>query len=312
MELNSNKGWQDWQKHQPNESPNLLKQIWEASSSYKDDYQPDMERGLGALKRQMGGQQSARIRRISPVNTALRIAAGVAVLLLAGLFLKNRIDNSDDRIVDTTPAGGTVELALSDGSQVTLNQSSQLIYAAKLGSEKREVELNGEAFFKISRDENRPFVIETETAKVTVLGTSFNVRSYPNDEIFEVFVETGRVKVEFKNGQTVELTPGEYIRSKGPSGELVRGTDKSAMSNAWRTGVISLKGQRLPAVFEGMQRLYGEKFDLQTAQNPECLQTLTLEKGKMEEAISVLKASCPNLKFVKKPGGYLVSGTCCD
>lgn len=313
MDLNTNKGWQAWQNQQPNESPSMLRQIWEASSSYKNDYQPDVEKGLDSLRLQMRDQSSPKIRRISPVNYALRIAAGAAVLLLAGLFVKNRLGADSDKIAANTEVGATQELALSDGSQVTLNQSSQLIYNQELGSKTREVDLTGEAFFKISRDENRPFVIETQVAKVKVLGTSFNVRSYPDDNIFEVYVETGKVKVDLKqNGKSVELTPGQFIRFNNATAETVQGTDKSAVPNAWRTGVISFKGQQLTSIFEGMSRLYGVRFALKTAQTPDCLQTLTVRKGQLEEAIKVLKTSCPNLKFQEKDGDYLVSGACCN
>lgn len=313
MDFKENKGWQSWLKLLPDEAPSPLKQIWEASSSYKDDYQPHVERGLDAFMHRMGNQTPAKIRRISPLKTALRIAAGAALLLLTGMFFKDKLGNSSKTIAATTETDSTKELALSDGSKVTLNQSSQLVFSPKFEKNTREVELTGEAFFNISRDVDRPFVIETQAAKVTVLGTSFNVRSYPNDEIFEVFVETGKVKVDFKeNGQSIELIPGQFIRFKSSTGEMVKGLDKSAVPNAWRTGVISFKGQRLHNIFEGMQRLYGVEFDLQTPQNADCLQTLTVEKGKLEEAIRVLKTSCPNLKFAQAANGYLVSGACCN
>jgi ferric-dicitrate binding protein FerR (iron transport regulator) len=313
MDFKENKGWQVWEGQHPNENPKLLKQIWEASGSYKDGYQPDVEKGLGAFKNRMGTQETGRIVRLAPFKIALRIAAGVVLLLVAGLFLKNKLSGAGETMVAATQVAATQTLALSDGSNVLLNQSSQLVYQSGFSKKKRSVALEGEAFFKIQRDEARPFVIETEIATVTVLGTSFNVRSYPKEEIFEVFVETGKVKVDFKKeDQHIELTPGQFVRLNNANGELVRGTDGAGILSAWRTGVISFKGHSLPNIFEGMERLYGVDFDLKTSQSSDCLHTLTVQKGKLEEAIEALKTSCPQLKFVKDANGYKIKGACCN
>ncbi len=313
MDFKENKSWQNWQKQQPSETPSQLKQIWEASGSYKDGYQPDVEQGLKAFRNRMGNQQAPKIVRLSPLKIALRIAASVLILLVAGLFLKNKIGDAGATIVEATQVTDTKELALSDGSTVTLNQSSELVYNAGFAKHQRNVALTGEAFFDIKRDEARPFVIETESATVTVLGTSFNVRSYPKEEVFEVFVEKGKVKVDFKeSGKHIELTPGQFVRLNSSTRKLVEGKDDAGMPNAWRTGVISFKGQSLPVIFEGMRRLYGVNFELETSQSTACRQTLTLQKGKLDEAIEALKTSCPKLKFVKDSNNYKVKGTCCN
>jgi hypothetical protein len=149
---------------------------------------------------------------------------------------------------------------------------------------------------------------------VQVLGTSFNVRAYPGEDFFEVFVETGKVKVTLKdNGQAFELTPGQYLRLNKTANKVERGIDHTAAASAWRTGSLSFKGQPIPVVLKGMERLYGVKMNLQTGQRKGCEQTLTIQKGKLEEAIQALKTSCPKLFFTKNgTEGYTVTGTCCD
>jgi len=314
MDFKENKDWQHWHEQHPHESASLLKRLWEASDSYKKGYRPNEEAGLAALKSRMNQHQAAKVVRLSPSKIALRMAAGVALLLIATFFFKNQIGESASATAVTTPANETKELALEDGSFVTLNQLSQLDYQTAFSKKERKLKLQGEAYFMVNRDENRPFVIETEAGLVKVLGTSFNVRSYPNDGVFEVFVETGKVSVALKtNDKTIELSAGEFLRLDKSTNKAQKGLDKSGTSNAWRTGAISFREQTIPAVLAGMERLYGVKMELKNDQSKNCLQTLSLEKGKMEEAIEALETSCPKLKFAKNDvGGYVVTGVCCQ
>ncbi len=313
MTHKENKDWQHWHEQHPHESASLLKRLWEATGSYRKDYHPNEAAGLAALKSRMNQHQPAKVVRLSPSKIALRIAAGLALLLIATFFFKNQIGESSSATAVSTPANETKELALEDGSSVTLNQSSQLDYPGAFSKKERKLKLQGEAHFKVNRDENRPFIIETEAGFVKVLGTSFNVRSYPNDGVFEVFVETGKVSVALKtNDKTIELGAGEFLRLDKSTNKAQKGLDKSGTSNAWRTGAISFREQTIPAVLTGMERLYGVKMDLKNEQPNNCLQTLSLEKGKMEEAIEALKTSCPKLKFAKNDVGYVVTGVCCQ
>ncbi|MBI1223781.1 MAG: DUF4974 domain-containing protein [Bacteroidetes bacterium] len=313
MDFNANKGLQAWHEQHPHESKNLLSKIWEASNSYKEGYHPDVDKGLDAFKRRMNQHQPAKIARLSPVKIVLRIAAGIALLFFSGMFLKNKLSDNN-LVVEMTKDGATKELTLKDGSLVTLNESSQLTFQKEFSKNERKVTLEGEAFFKITRDVSRPFIIEAGMAKVTVLGTSFNVRSFPKQNVFEVYVQTGKVKVDFEKGNgSYLLTPGEYLRFDDATGKPSKVVDKSGAANAWRTGVISFKGQSIPDIFAGMERLYGVSFKFQQeSQNSDCLQTLTVQKGKMGEAIEALKTSCPKLKFKGDQLGYIVTGTCCE
>ena len=314
MDFKQNKNWLSWHEQQPHESADMLQKLWVASDSYKNDFRPNGAEGFAALKNRMNQHQPTKIVRLSPIKIALRIAAGVAVLLVAIFFLKDQFGGSDQSSIALTPANETKEISLSDGSVVAMNQSSRLTYKAEFAKEERGVSLEGEAFFKIARDENRPFVIETETAQVSVLGTSFNLRSYPKEDFFEVYVETGKVKVSFNQAKEILiLNPGEFVRFSKTDGKALKGKDKSGMPNAWRTGTINFKGQTIPAILMGMERLYGVKFDLQTDQKPDCFQTLTVQKGRLAETIEVLETSCPKLKFAKSENGeYVVTGVCCN
>ena len=172
---------------------------------------------------------------------------------------------------------------------------------------------DGEAFFEVQRDEKRPFIIEAGEAKVTVLGTSFNVRAYPDEAVIEVFVASGKVRVDLGSGQSKELSKGEFLKFDTKASKILIGMDKTGVPAAWHTGVLNFKGQPIPTVLEGMARLYGVSFDLKIKQPSGCLQTLTVQEGELEEAIAALKLSCPKMRFEKnEDGGYKVNGACCE
>lgn len=316
MELNDKKDWQRWQGEQSSGlSDAMLRCLWESSSGYKTDFQPDEEKGLAALKARMEQPQSVRVVRLSPLKVLLRVAAGIALLAVGIWAFKHQMPVEGDLMAATTSANATKQLSFSDGSAVLLNHSSKLEHQEAFTVNERRVKLHGEAFFQVSRDENRPFVIETANAEVTVLGTSFNVRSYPDDSFFEVFVESGKVRVSFAEGkQQVELTKGEFVRIGKNDNKIIRGVDAAAMPLAWRTGIISFKGQPIPTILQGIERLFEVELTLKnTGQEMDCLQTLTIQKGKLEEAMNALKASCPNLKItIKGKSAYEVSGSCCE
>lgn len=88
------------------------------------------------------------------------------------------------------------ELVLPDGSQIVLNACSQLQYPTEFVGNIRDVQLNGEAYFKITSDPQKPFQVQTAAFQIEVLGTEFNVKSYPHDQIQSVEVEEGKVQVK--------------------------------------------------------------------------------------------------------------------
>lgn len=123
----------------------------------------------------------------------------------------------------TTPRGREYLLTLSDGTRVWLNTESQLRYPVQFTGERRTVYLVGEAYFDVHPDASHPFTVISGPAEVTVLGTSFNLRAYPEEDIVTTLV-SGAVQMSEKvGGQSVRLTP----RRTGVFGEDKRLHDQT-------------------------------------------------------------------------------------
>lgn len=119
----------------------------------------------------------------------------------------------------------TMVSTLEDGSVVYLSAQTSLEYPERFTNDRREVTLHGNAFFDISRNPDKPFIIETKQAVIEVLGTAFNVKS-PDDAAFSLSVKHGEVRVTSKvNGQTVNVTAGETALFQSDNLQKVKTTD---------------------------------------------------------------------------------------
>ena len=101
-----------------------------------------------------------------------------------------------------TPAGQRAQLVLQDGTEVWLNAKSKLIYPASFTDDKRNVTIEGEAFFKVAKDPSRPFIVSTHDVDMEVLGTQFNVCSYPATGYVQTSLLEGSVRVFFRNKES--------------------------------------------------------------------------------------------------------------
>ena len=156
-----------------------------------------------------------------------------------------------------TPIGGEYRLTLSDGTKVFLNAASELKYPVEFMGDRRVVDLDGEAYFEVHKDNQRPFVVRTKGAEVCVLGTSFNVNTYGDDGRIYTTLVNGSVRVlSVKNGQEKVLTPGMQGVMNMQTGQLmVREVDVESYV-AWREGRFVFRTMTLDLIMLQLQRWY--------------------------------------------------------
>lgn len=150
------------------------------------------------------------------------------------------------------PRGGEYALQLADGSRVWLNAETRLRYPVAFAGTERRVELTGEAYFEVSKDATRPFIVRANGVDVQVLGTSFNVAAY-GAEVVTTLVE-GRVAVE-AGSERVTLEPDRQAVWDGERME-VRQVDASNYG-LWRKGIFYFEDRRLEEILDALARWYG-------------------------------------------------------
>lgn len=152
------------------------------------------------------------------------------------------------------PRGGEYKLFLSDSTEVFLNSDSEIRFPVKFGKGKRDVFLRGEAFFVVTKDASRPFVVNAnDKMSVEVLGTQFNLQAYPDDAFVETTLNEGAVRV-FNGKQGVRLRPDEQaVYDEGKF--TVRKVDASSYS-AWKEGRFMLLNHSLENIMTRLARWY--------------------------------------------------------
>ena len=152
------------------------------------------------------------------------------------------------------PRGGEYQLTLSDGSKVQLNSMSSIRFPVQFAQACRLVELEGEAYFEVSKT-GQPFIVQTKGMKIEVLGTTFNISAYANEE-YQTTLVSGSVKVQTENGSNRILKPSEQACITPGSNQInVRNVD-TAFYTSWIHGKINFKDQRLDDIMKTLARWY--------------------------------------------------------
>ena len=175
------------------------------------------------------------------------------VLVLASLVEKHNVRGTKSTIT------------LTDGSKVWLNADSKLQYPEVFSGNLREVYLNGEAFFEVTKNPSRPFIIHLANGTVRVLGTSFNIRAYDNEKTVETSVTTGKVAfipkyaTHTKKQDTIFITPNNKVRYSPAANFVQLEPTIAAEDKAWTEGKLIFKGITLQEIAIELERYFGKK-----------------------------------------------------
>lgn len=185
--------------------------------------------------------------------------AGVAVILciaLGGMRYMVYLDEQNVTYLEAhTRHGETKQLTLPDGTHLQLNSCSYVRYPNRFGDKVRKVELEGEGFFKVARNEKQPFVVGTSRLDVRVLGTRFNVKSYKEDELVSVSVESGKVQVDLPEAM-MRLQAREQVIINTVSGEYSKKKEEREVA-VWRKGALCFQSTPIHDVAKELERMYG-------------------------------------------------------
>lgn len=156
------------------------------------------------------------------------------------------------------PLGAQTRLRLPDGTLVVLNAGSRLVYPQDFGVDNREVELSGEGYFEVERNEKLPFHVQTPSLSVRVLGTKFNFRDYPNDEEAVVSLLEGKVALGNRLRAEAEmiLLPNEQVTLDKAEGRMTKEAKEVKKVLEWTSGKLFFDELPLPEVVKILERSY--------------------------------------------------------
>ena len=155
------------------------------------------------------------------------------------------------------PRGGEYFLTLADGTEVWLNAETEIRYPVQFTGDKRVVYLDGEAYFTVAPDKNKPFTVVSTHASVSVLGTQFNFRAYPDERDVQTTLVSGSVIMQSEiYKQQIKLVPGEQGVLEKNSAKLMKQEVNTYLYTAWKDGRFAFRDARLEDLFNILARWY--------------------------------------------------------
>lgn len=243
-----------------------------------------------------------RIRRWVMYGAAILIP----LVLFVGLFMQvdSRVNLLSEVEYDEVyvPNGERMQVLFQDGSKVHLNSGSRIRYPKQFGLSERRVQLEGEAWFEVAKNRNRPFVVDLSCLDVRVLGTTFDVKAYPGEEAILVALESGSVELKSKTLKNLLLKPGEkafYNRASGRC-EVARSRNVAAYS-AWRRNVLVFKDAPLSEVMATLSRTYNIAFTVADSTALQYTYTLTTDSAGLPAVLKDLEKITP-VRFIEQQG----------
>jgi ferric-dicitrate binding protein FerR (iron transport regulator) len=233
------------------------------------------------------------------IRRAMAIAA-VLLIVIGGYIIFRQVgiyDNSENfQSVwneKKTVAGEKALIKFPDGTKITLNGNSKLKYSLSDFTSKREVFLDGEAFFEVAHNPERPFVVHCNNIATTVLGTIFNISAYSNDKEIAVSLVEGKVNVTDKEGNKREkkailLPKQQFLYNTVNKAYNLKEFDVEEITG-WKDNLLKFKDETLKNVLVKLERSYGAKFELVPKQFGNYLITTNFQKATLWTVSETIK-----------------------
>ncbi|WP_318345819.1 FecR family protein [Flagellimonas baculiformis] len=284
------------------------------SKNHKDVFKD--ERHRKQIERQLSQNIFRPKKRISfpkwaKVAASIVLMAGVAYFVHIHTKAEEKI-NPIVEVTKTTEWGQKLNLTLADGTQIRLNSGSTITYPDRFEGDVREVVLEGEAFFDVAKNPNKPFVIRSGEVLTTVLGTSFNINTYPDIQQIAVTVASGKVKVASHENE-IHLGPNEQgIFDKKTKTISKKMTDISTFLN-WKDGIIHFEDTSLAQVVESLERWYGVTFVFENENLRNCHVTATYKNEMLPAVLESIAYAKKGLRYeFLENDKILIKGKCTD
>lgn len=300
----------------------LLKSYWlnsDTSLGANHDLFAKVENKIKLYEQSNPAKETVDNEHVSKSNSLpfywLKFAAILLIVFgLSFYFYTNYpgIDSNIHLVVKSTGNSVRSKLTLSDGTRIILNSGSELKFKNRFDGETREVYLTGEAYFDVHRDTKHPFIIHTTKMDVQVLGTSFNVKAYPNGKNFETTLIHGSVKVTLADhpADAIILKPNEKLTVKNipdndqkalPSSvtkdvqyavttiTYLTKKDNIILETSWLKNKLAFNNDDFVSVANQMERWYGVKIDITDKEIRDYRFTALFEKETLKEALDALQ-----------------------
>ena len=294
-------------------------EAWRLAHVSRIHVRPDKEKVWGGIQKVIARRYSLPVlMRAAGIAASVALVLGLALshIMLGGR--KNRMPEHPQTITLYVPGGVCSKIILPDSTVVWLNSSSTISYPNSFDENSRTVELIGEAFFDVTHDKTKPFIIQSGKLQVNVLGTSFNFKHYNEDSNAVLAVETGSVVLSVGSTATTTVEAGKYatVDSKSLKTEVhnipVAGASKKKDApdsstttrmiaketytdqfSSWRDYRMIFRDEPICDVLNQLSRRYNAEFEIRGDEIKDYIYTATFGDLSLEDILELLKLSAP-------------------
>ncbi len=280
---------------------NELKQIWDQTTA------PEMERDTNVAWTQFKLKLDKRKKR-NNFYTFLKVAAACILVGGAALFLNNLISNS--QLTASTDSHEIKKVVLPDGSVVLLHHLSSISYKKSFAGNTREVQLNGEAYFDVVKNPERPFIITTANAITKVLGTSFNLLAFDSAAEVKCAVTSGKVSVTSTLSKRQVIVVADQTAIINPKGETLRLDQVDSNAIAWKTRKLIFRDAPFQEVIVALEHYFDVQIAIENERMNNCHFT---GEYKNKSLAAILEDLCKSLQlnYKQKNGQIFIQGRGC-
>lgn len=243
-------------------------ELWVSSAVADDTQQYDVDQAFERFRKRTGldqsGKQSYKWYRTWSVAAVSIVLLGL-ITVTAYWQGSRQIQSNFSDIVVEAPLGSKTKLTLPDGSTVWLNAGSKMIYSQGFGVSDRRLAFQGEGYFEVEKNDEMPFLVQTHDVNVTVVGTKFNFRNYPEDEEAVVELLEGKVALEnqLKEESVRYLPPNEKMVLHKATGEMDITSAKVKEATLWTENILLFDEDLLPDIVRKLERSYHVRIEIE-------------------------------------------------
>jgi transmembrane sensor len=268
--------------------------------------------GGTALMNPPADKSSTKIRRLSINKVILLAAAIILAVVTIGIWQLVGFSDAATQIYQTA-VHEKREVQLPDGSTVWLNENTRLTFSKRFVS--RTVTLEGEAFFDVQRMEARPFTIQSGKTITVVLGTSFNVRAYPQEARVEVAVVSGKVELRHadKIQEKILLEAGKTgVFDQQQQAFLTTATVPAVNASAWKNKRLRFQDTPMREVVHILERYFNQKIQVDNPAILDCPLNGDYPQPKLEEMLRIIEFAMPVQITVQSDSLLVITGKGCQ
>jgi transmembrane sensor len=233
----------------------------------------------------------------------------IAAIIIVAIGLSYYYFQFKRTLIEISTKGiSKMEVELPDGSKVWINRFSTLKYPEKFDYDKREIFLEGEAYFEVVQDSRKPFIVHSLQATTKVVGTSFNIRSYIEENTIELTVYSG--KVLFGLEKKADVFAGSHMILKKKGGQLTESRFKNLNSLAWKSRELKFENSELRDVFRDLERCFGTKFVIEQKHLLNCHFNGIFFEPKLQDVLNVIKYALA-IEYNQKEDTVYITGQGC-